>query len=645
MAERRISPEILDAIKARLPLSGIVGRRVTWDKRKSQTARGDFWACCPFHHEKTPSFHVDDRKGFYHCFGCGASGDHVRFLMEKDGMPFTEAVEMLAGEAGIALPEPSPGARAETERRHKLADVAALAERFYQRCLQSAAGEGARRYAQTRGLSADTIETFRIGFAPDARDALRRHLADEKIPDRMMVDAGLLAVPEDGRAPYDRFRDRLIIPIHDARGRVAGFGGRALSSERQPKYLNSPDGPLFDKSRLLFNGHRAAAVARERGRVLVVEGYLDVIALHEAGMGEAVATLGTALTAPQAELLWRLADEPVICFDGDSAGRRAAFRAVDRLLPLIAAGRSFRFAFLPEGADPDDLVRAGGRAAMEAVIAEARPLVDVIWAREVEAAPADTPERRAALEARLDAAVEAMTDERVRKAYRSELRDRFFNLMRPAAGRGPRSARTPSTRPAPTAAPIAGGAPPAGRLREVERLMLTLGFRQPRLFEEHGERLLSLTFASDEHRRIVTTAVDLADSGVDPDGADDLSAHFPADLRPAVQQIAQTVPAGEDDVDARPLASLAPHLAVLRLAPDPALTADIFEHLLKRLELADLETELDREIAALGAECTPADEMRLLSLSRELSRRLALHADRERELADAMAQLRRQRAA
>ncbi len=361
--------------------------------------------CCPFHNEKSPSFFVNDDKGFYHCFGCGAHGDVIRFVVEQEGLGFIDAVKSLAQEAGLELPEPTPEARERTAAANSLHDVTAAAAVHFADQLRDSRGTGARDYAVRRGLSPGTIDTFGLGFAPDSRSALRTALA--RFGDDRLVEAGLLVVPDadspgSGGAPYDRFRGRLMFPIRDPRGRVIGFGGRILG-DGQPKYLNSPDTPLFDKGRTLYNLDRAGPVARKSARLIVVEGYMDVIGLAQAGFADAVAPLGTALTEAQLGLLWRYAPEPILCFDGDAAGQRAGLRAALRALPLLEPGKSLRFATLPAGQDPDDLVRSGGPAAFERVLAAAEPLIDRLWRSETEGADTTTPERRAAVLARLDA--------------------------------------------------------------------------------------------------------------------------------------------------------------------------------------------------------------------------------------------------
>ncbi|HST94921.1 MAG TPA: DNA primase [Microvirga sp.] len=419
----RYTPQILEEIRARLPVSAVVGKRVRLKK-----AGREWRGLSPFNAEKTPSFYVNDQKQFYHCFSSGKHGDIFTFLMETEGLSFPEAVERLAGEAGVALPKPSREDRAEELKRKSLYDVMELAAEFFEASLQGRFGTKARDYLAGRSLSRETQSRFRIGYAPPERFALRDHLAAKDVPIDMMVEAGLLATGEDVTIPYDRFRDRVMFPICDVRGRVIAFGGRAMSADVPAKYLNSPDTPLFNKGRLLYNHHLARQPAHDRGTVILVEGYVDVISLSVAGFPHAVAPLGTALTEDQLALLWRMAEEPVLCFDGDKAGLRAAYRALDIALPNLTAGKTLRFAILPEGQDPDDLARAGGAAAIERVLASARPLVDVLWGREVEAGTLDTPERRAGLERRLRESLALIRDETLRRYYREEVETRLSAL-------------------------------------------------------------------------------------------------------------------------------------------------------------------------------------------------------------------------
>ena len=437
-----LSPAFLDELRARTSLSTLIGRTV-----KVQKAGREYKACCPFHNEKTPSFTINDEKGFYHCFGCGAHGDAIRWMTDQRGLPFMEAVKELAQAAGMDVPAPDPRAARRAEQTRGLHDVIAAAQGFFEEQLGGIDGAGARAYLQRRGISDATRRAFGFGYSPDSRGKLKVALRDFGEP--MLIEAGLLIDPDgaepDGgktskRDSYDRFRGRLMLPIRDIRGRVIAFGGRILG-QGEPKYLNSPDTPLFDKGRTLYNIDRASPASRQSGRIIVVEGYMDAIALAQAGFAEAVAPLGTALTEHQIERLWKMADVPILCFDGDSAGQKAAIRAAARALPLLRPGMSLAFATLPGGQDPDDLIRAEGPAAMETVLGSSEPLVERLWKHEHGAAPLDTPEQRAALKQRLSALTDAIAHPDVRAHYVQAFRERYdalFFARRPAFASGPR---------------------------------------------------------------------------------------------------------------------------------------------------------------------------------------------------------------
>ncbi len=429
----RFPPAFLDEIRDRVPISSVIGIRVTWDKRKTNAPRGDYWACCPFHGEKSPSFHCEDRKGRYHCFGCSVSGDHFKFLTELDGMSFPEAVEKIAEMAGV----PMPVRDAQEERREKerasLTDVMEMATAFFQERLQGAEGARARAYLRDRGLTPATQQSFRLGYAPDSRNALKEHLAARGVPKADIEACGLVRHGDDIPVSYDWFRDRIMFPIPDSRGKIIAFGGRALAPDALAKYMNSPDTELFHKGNVLYNFARARKALAKGGTVIAVEGYMDVIALAQAGFENVVAPLGTALTENQLELLWRMAGEPMLCFAGDKAGLKAAWRAADLALPSVQPGRSARFALLPEGKDPDDLVKADGPDAFRAVLAEARPLADLLWARETAGGVFETPERRAELEKTLRELTGRIRDESTRYHYQQEMRERvlaFFGSQR-----------------------------------------------------------------------------------------------------------------------------------------------------------------------------------------------------------------------
>ena len=415
----RFPPGFLDEIRARLPVSQVVARKVALKK-----AGREFKGLSPFKVEKTPSFTVNDQKGFYHCFATGEHGDIFGFVMKTEGLTFPEAVERLAGEAGVPMPKlAAHDAREEDERTRLLALMEASAKFFEQR-LTDPSGDEARRYVVKRGLKRETIGRFRIGYAPPGRSTLKDHLAKLGYTAQEMARSGMLIAGDDIAVPYDRFRHRIIFPITDLRDRIIAFGGRALDPDAPAKYLNSPETPLFHKGSVLFNAARARGPAHDAGRLIVVEGYMDVVSLVEAGFGEAVAPLGTALTPEQIQLLWRMTPEPLLCFDGDSAGRKAAFRAVETVLPLLTPGHSLSFVFLPDRLDPDDMVRQHGAPAFRGLIDQKRrALFDVLIEREEQAAPpATTPEQRAALGARLNALVARIADPSVRRQYQQELK-------------------------------------------------------------------------------------------------------------------------------------------------------------------------------------------------------------------------------
>jgi DNA primase len=507
-------PGFLDEIRSRISLGALVGRRVKLVRRGREQV-----GLCPFHHEKTPSFYVVEDKAFFHCFGCGAHGDAIGFVMRADNLDFLEAVEKLAREAGLTVPQASREEREEAQRQKTLLEAVAAASAFYETRLWSAAGRRAREYLQDRGLDADTIRRFHLGWAPGPREggdgrALAKALAAD-FPEALLSAAGLVrrrpaprepgshGDPDEEGGLLDYFRDRVLFPIGDRAGRVIAFGGRIIG-DGQPKYLNSPDSPLFSKGRVLYGwaAARAAAARAPEASAIVTEGYMDVIALHRAGFATAVAPLGTALTEAQLAELWRLSPEPVLCFDGDGAGRQAMARALRRALPLLQPGRSLRFAALPAGEDPDSLIRATGGEGFAEVLAAARPLSDMIWQIEADARPADTPERRADLRRRLDETVAEIGDREVREEYRHYLRERFFAEFRRAASRRPRGA-----------AESALGAPPRpprapGRLQR--EILFRLLLHCPDLVEEVAEELAALALPEPELDRLRHAILGLA---------------------------------------------------------------------------------------------------------------------------------------
>ena len=430
----RFTPQFLDELRARLPVSEVVGRRV-----KLKKSGREWKGLSPFQQEKTPSFFVNDQKQAWFDFSSGKNGNIFDFLVQTEGLSFPEAVERLAAMAGLPLPAVTPDAARHEQRRKTLYDVMELAAKFFADTLASRHGAKARGYLADRAISPAVQLQFRIGYAPgdtQTRFALKEHLGALGIPVEDMVEAGLLIAGDDIPVPYDRFRDRVMFPITDMRGRVIAFGGRALEKDVPAKYLNSPETPLFHKGDNLYNLAPARLAAHNGSAVVVVEGYVDVIAMVGSGYPASVAPLGTALTENQLALLWKMADEPILCFDGDKAGQKAAWRAADLALPHLLPGKSLRFALLPEGQDPDDLARSGGRGAIEEVIAAARGLADVIWSRELEGGTFATPERRAALEARVQELSNGIRDEKVRRYYRQDLEQRLQRTFAPEGGRG-----------------------------------------------------------------------------------------------------------------------------------------------------------------------------------------------------------------
>ena len=436
LADMSLAPGFLDELRSRTSLMQVVGRKVMWDQRKSNQGKGDMWAPCPFHQEKTASFHVDDRQGFYYCFGCHAKGDAISFVRETENVGFMEAIEILAREAGMTMPARDPQAQQKADKRTELADVMEQAVQFYRLQLRTAAAGEARDYLSRRGLSEEALIRFDIGYAPDNRQALWSHLSGKGVSAEAIIDAGLAAKPDDGGAAYDRFRGRIIFPIRNPRGRCIALGGRAMAADARAKYLNSPETELFDKGRSLYN-HGPAREAAGKGKPLIVaEGYMDVIALVEAGFEATVAPLGTAITQGQLQLMWRIHPEPVIALDGDTAGLRAAMRVIDLALPLLQAGQSLRFVIMPEGQDPDDLIRAQGAQAMQKLLDQALPMVRLLWQRETEGKVFDSPERKAALDKSLREALKKIADPSIRNHYADEIKQLRWQLFRPASRSG-----------------------------------------------------------------------------------------------------------------------------------------------------------------------------------------------------------------
>lgn len=510
-----LPPGFLDELRTRLSIGQVVGRKVMWDPRKSNQGKGDLWAPCPFHQEKSASFHVDDRKGYYYCFGCQAKGDAISFVRETENVGFMEAVEILAGEAGMTMPARDPKAQEKADRRTLLSEVMEQAVQFYRLQLKTGAGAEARDYLAGRGLTDAALERWEIGFAPQGWQNLWDHLTGKGVDEDLILGAGLGKPSNQGKKPYDTFRHRIMFPIRDARGRAIAFGGRAMDPNDNAKYLNSPETELFDKGRNLFNLGPAREAAGKGQPLVVAEGYMDVIALSEAGFGGAVAPLGTAVTEMQLQLMWRVSPEPVIMLDGDTAGQRAAMRVIDLSLPLLEAGHSVRFSMMPEGQDPDDLLKSAGASVMREKIEGAVPMVDLLWQREIEGKNFDSPERKAALDKSLREKILLIKDPSIRSHYGQAIKDKRWELFSanrkpsfPNAGGnfgkgGSRGKWTPKGAKLPAqmstkASLLAGGTSSEDHLREA--VILAVLIRNPQILQDFYSAL----------ERMICTAPDTA---------------------------------------------------------------------------------------------------------------------------------------
>lgn len=610
----KLPPHILEEIKARLPVSAVVGRRVRLAK-----AGREWKGLSPFQTEKTPSFFVNDAKQAWFDFSSGRNGDIFTFLMETEGVSFPEAVERLAAEAGVSLPKETPQEREREERAKTLLDVVEMAAAWFQAMLASEAGAAARAVLDKRGIRLETRREFRFGYAPDGREGLLSHLRGKGVPDDLILRAGLAIRPDDGRALYDRFRDRIIIPIQDRRGRVVAFGGRALKPDATPKYLNSPETELFVKGTMLFNEHRARPAAHKSGSAIVVEGYLDAISVWQAGLPAVVATLGTAFTEEQIAALWRLSPEPVICFDGDRAGRAAAWRAIDRIVPALRTGFSMKFAFLPAGQDPDDLIRASGEAAFRDVVDRALSFWDVLWAREVEAARLDTPDGQAVFVRRIEDLVGQIADETLKRRYqltaRLQINDYLWRTTRARLGGG----GTPGAfaRPVPKLPRglMAGGSDLVG----LERIVLGMCVHFPDLVLDHAEALAHLDLAGEhdglpfnDFRRGLMDVLADHDEGEGPQAFyNRLDERFFAalDFLHGRADTARDLPWGHN---------LFARLRVLQFVLPSDFVRRCFLNFLEVLRLRDLEEERAARLATLPAEIDEAEEGALLDLQRTI---------------------------
>ena len=493
------TPEFLDEVRNRSSLAQVVGRRVRLIRRGREHV-----GLCPFHKEKTPSFTVSDDKGFYHCFGCGANGSVFDFVMQTEGLSFPEAVERLAGDAGLEVPVASPEARSAARERDRLGDALDRACEYFEKSLRMPEDKAGLDYLTGRGLDEVALKTFRLGFAPPQRGALTAALGRAGVTEADMVEAGLAKASEGGGPIYEYMRGRVTFPITDRRGRIIGFGGRIIG-DGEPKYLNTPETALFHKGRNLYGLALALAEARSSGRIIVCEGYMDVIALHRAGFANAVAPLGTALTEEQIGELWRVVPEPILCFDGDAAGGRAAARAAERALPLLKPGFGLRFAMLPAGEDPDSFVRRRGRRAMAEVLAAAEPLSEMLWRKESSGRMPATPEGRARLQGRLTDLADRIADPTVKSHFRSDFRERVWK-RKTGAGSAAVRPEVPLAEP---------GRVDQGN-RHAEQTLLAIVLNHPELFETVGEALGTLAFSDPGRDRFRQELVGiLTSSGVE----------------------------------------------------------------------------------------------------------------------------------
>ena len=498
-----LPPGFLEELRARISVSQVVGRKVSWDMKKSNQSKGDMWAPCPFHQEKTASFHVDDQKGFYYCFGCHAKGDAISFVKETENVNFIEAVEILAKEAGLQMPQQDPLAKEKSSYRDELFKIMELSVRFYQRSLSSAKGERAREYIKSRQLTSKIIDDFELGFAANNRTDLFDYLSDKNIPEQHIIDTGMCLRPDDGGTVYDRFRDRIMYPIRDSRGRCIAFGGRAMSKNARAKYLNSPETKLFDKGRSLYNFSTARAALNSQSSLIVAEGYMDVIALSQANFKASVAPLGTAITKDQLTLIWRISPEPVIALDGDRAGIGAAYRLVDVALPLIETGKTIKFALMPEGYDPDDLIKERGRDAMQNFVDQSISLADLLWRRETDGFSFNNPEARADLDKRLDLALSNIRDRQLKYHYQQHFKDLKWDAFTKKSGKKSSAIQDNTSARTAVKGSFIANSDKKNFISLKEKVILAILVKYPNLIERNKEKLMAMEWIYKDHILIV----------------------------------------------------------------------------------------------------------------------------------------------
>lgn len=474
----------LDELRAKVSIADVVGARVKLVRKGRE-----YTGLCPFHNEKTPSFTVNEAKGFYHCFGCGAHGDIIKFEMDAGGLPFMDAVTKLANRAGLKVPQFNHANEEEAKYRSSWYEIMDLAAGYFEKNLRLPAGSEAFSYLSRRGFDDAIIKKFRLGYAPD-NNGLHAYLSSKNVSESDMIELGLAVLSEKNAKVYDFFRNRVIIPIIDKRDRVIGFGGRVMGNE-QPKYLNSPETPIFNKRKVLYNLNYARDKAYENKRIVICEGYMDVIAQSKYGFDYAVAPLGTALTEDQIQEAWKICPEPTLCFDGDSAGIRAAVRSVDRVLPILKPGYSLKYVFLPDKMDPDEFLKAKGAEEYEKALAATMPLADLLWRKNMQAQPTGTPEQKAMFEKNIYDEIARITDEKVRGYYLQDMRSRIYNEL-----------RAPQARPSAPSGTVVRNTPPTHKRiaheelkvrhnldEKVARFILAVFVCHPELIGEYEEKV------------------------------------------------------------------------------------------------------------------------------------------------------------
>ena len=503
----------LDELRARASIAQVAGRKVSWDQKKTNINKGDYWAPCPFHQEKTASFHVDDKKGFYYCFGCQAKGDALGFIKETENVSFMEAVEILAQECGMQIPAQDLKSKEFSKKQESLFDIIEEASKFYKTQLHNSNGNSAQEYLNKRNLTKDLQNHFEIGFAPNISNHLEKYLLAKNVPLQKMIDAGLVAKSDDGSQSYDRFRNRIMFPIKDFRGRTIAFGGRALDPKTPAKYINSPETILFDKGKTLYNYRLARNNLNKQNKLIVAEGYMDVIALNGGGFDTAVAPLGTAITEYQLRLLWRLTDEPIVALDGDKAGINAAMRAIDLALPILSIGKSLRFAMLPQGQDPDDIIQSQGAEKMKEIINNAVPMIDLLWQRELEVQTLDSPDRKAAFDASLKRITKRIVEPSIRDHYFAAFKSKRAQLLKTSDLRTTRNRKGTSINAFATlgtkTSALASDSSNTRSIRETVILAILLSY--PELIEEFSYHIEKMDWQNASYKELIKTLISLSD--------------------------------------------------------------------------------------------------------------------------------------